>query len=275
MFGLETIIGGSIIPAAMNLLGGSQAAKEARETSDQNVFLQKEFAQHGVRWRVEDAKAAGLHPLFALGAQGAQYSPSAVVGASPMGTAISQAGQSLGRAVQAQETDAQREAVRLNLALLEQRLATDYAQEMSIWSQIALREQGAMQSSPFPSDVVVGAYAPRGRIEEHALFEDAVQLQPDQVSSRNSAFPEQTAGRDHSAWREFNMGGFRILLPATGQGGIPEEIDIAMLPFILAANRRRYGERWSGDALRYLTWAKSPDDYDNRRGPSVKGLIRY
>ena len=37
---------------------------------------QKEFAKHGIRWRVEDAKAAGLHPLAALGAVGASFTPS-------------------------------------------------------------------------------------------------------------------------------------------------------------------------------------------------------
>lgn len=255
------------------------ANNQSRAQFEQNVALQKEFAQHGIRWRVEDAKEAGLHPLFALGAQGASYTPSSSpihIPGDAMGAAVASAGQQLSRAVMAQETDAQREAVQLNLDIMRQRLATDFAQEQSIWSQMALREQAAMNSSPFPNDVVVGAYAPRGRIEEHALYQDAVQLKPDEMSSRNPSFPEQTAGRDHSAWREFTMGGrFKILLPATGQGGIPEEIDVAMLPFILAANRRRYGERWSGDALRYLVWAKSPDDYENRRGPSVTGKIRY
>jgi len=56
------------------------AAREARELElamhNQNIQLQKDFAQHGIRWRVEDAKAAGIHPLAAVGAAGASYSPS-------------------------------------------------------------------------------------------------------------------------------------------------------------------------------------------------------
>ena len=43
-----------------------------------NYAHQKEFAQNGIRWKVEDAKAAGIHPLFALGAQGATFSPISV-----------------------------------------------------------------------------------------------------------------------------------------------------------------------------------------------------
>lgn len=48
----------------------------SREASEKNAALQREFAQHGVRWKVEDAVAAGLHPLAALGATGASASPS-------------------------------------------------------------------------------------------------------------------------------------------------------------------------------------------------------
>lgn len=56
-----------------------QAAKEARDANnanvERNIALQKEFAQHGIRWRVADAVAAGIHPLAALGASGASFSP--------------------------------------------------------------------------------------------------------------------------------------------------------------------------------------------------------
>lgn len=41
----------------------------------EDIALQREFAQNGIRWRVDDAKAAGLHPLAALGASSASYSP--------------------------------------------------------------------------------------------------------------------------------------------------------------------------------------------------------
>jgi len=54
-----------------------------RETNAANEALQREFAKSGIRWKVEDARAAGIHPLFAVGAGGASFSPSSVVGASP------------------------------------------------------------------------------------------------------------------------------------------------------------------------------------------------
>lgn len=44
----------------------------------ENVAVQKEFAQQGIRWRVEDAIAAGIHPLAALGANLVHPTPAAV-----------------------------------------------------------------------------------------------------------------------------------------------------------------------------------------------------
>lgn len=37
--------------------------------------IQRDFAQHGVQWRVQDARASGIHPLAALGMQGVSPSP--------------------------------------------------------------------------------------------------------------------------------------------------------------------------------------------------------
>ena len=81
-----------------SLLGGMFARDSAADQMAQNTALQREFAQMGVRWRVADAKAAGVHPVFALGGSGASYSPNPVV---PSDRGISEAGQALGNAVSA------------------------------------------------------------------------------------------------------------------------------------------------------------------------------
>lgn len=43
--------------------------------ANQNIALQREFAKNGVRWKIADGVAAGIHPLYAVGAQGASFSP--------------------------------------------------------------------------------------------------------------------------------------------------------------------------------------------------------
>jgi hypothetical protein len=95
-------------------------AREANAINQKNAeadrALQREFAQYGVRWKVEDAKAAGLHPLAALGASTSSPSPSYVGASFPTTTpapstdyGLSAFGQSLDRAISSKMTWAERQ----------------------------------------------------------------------------------------------------------------------------------------------------------------------
>lgn len=68
--------------AAMGLqVWGDIENRRAQERINRrNEALQREFAQNGVRWRVADARAAGIHPLAALGMSPTQAQPTAVSG---------------------------------------------------------------------------------------------------------------------------------------------------------------------------------------------------
>ena len=68
----------SFISGAFGIAGNSLGNSAARKAAAQQAALQKEFAQNGIRWKVADAKAAGLHPLAALGAQTTSYQPVSV-----------------------------------------------------------------------------------------------------------------------------------------------------------------------------------------------------
>lgn len=105
-------IAGAIGSVAGGILGlGSSAASQAsaERLNSLNYQHQKEFAQNGIRWKVADAKAAGLHPLAALGAQTASYTPAGAIGDSPDWSFLSDAGQSIGRAIDAKRTQQERE----------------------------------------------------------------------------------------------------------------------------------------------------------------------
>lgn len=107
----------------------------SREQFQRNVDLQREFATTGLRMKVADAMAAGLHPLYALGG-GSTFSPvSASVGAGSYGggpsmtpavaarvgsaeglaRGIGAAGQDIGRAVAATQTADERLATNMTL----------------------------------------------------------------------------------------------------------------------------------------------------------------
>lgn len=89
---------GDLIAAGARLFGGHMADQAAKETNAANLASQKEFAQSGIQWRVADAKAAGIHPLYALGAQTPTYTPTTIVGDN-MGRALADSGQDISRAV--------------------------------------------------------------------------------------------------------------------------------------------------------------------------------
>lgn len=121
------------VNAIGNMIGGHQQNIAARHAADatnaandeiarRNEALQREFAQNGIRWRVEDAKAAGLHPLAALGAQTSSFSPIQVgsVTSTPDVTApyraLGEMGQDISRAMASTQTQVEREMAQLQVA---------------------------------------------------------------------------------------------------------------------------------------------------------------
>lgn len=91
-------IAGAAISGGLGIAGGMMNATASKTIAREQMKQQKEFAQNGIQWRVEDAKKAGLHPLYAIGAQGATYTPVSQ-DSSSMGNAVADAGAYLGKAV--------------------------------------------------------------------------------------------------------------------------------------------------------------------------------
>lgn len=88
---------GNLISAGASLLGGILGKNSAEKQAAKQAALQKQFAQEGIQWKVADAQKAGVHPLYALGASTHSYSPIAIN--DPMPSAISEAGNAIGRGV--------------------------------------------------------------------------------------------------------------------------------------------------------------------------------
>lgn len=151
-------------------MANSQFASQLAE-AEKDRQLQQEFAQNGVQWRVNDAKAAGLHPLAALGAQLASSSPislsgsvpsgsvpqgaSASSGVTPMqadlstGQAMSNFGQDLSRAISAVGTEWERQKEVQNAANALS-LENQALQNKLLASQVA-KTRGASIGPPMPS----------------------------------------------------------------------------------------------------------------------------
>lgn len=136
--GDKTMPIGAIVGAGASLLGGLFGSSEKKK----DRAMQKEFAQQGVRWRVEDAKQAGIHPLAALGFNAPSYTPVAV-GDMSLGDGIAQAGQGIGRAIEAKATKAERAMQTQSMALdLERKqIENDILKKQAIGSHLALTQQ--------------------------------------------------------------------------------------------------------------------------------------
>lgn len=89
-----------------------QARKNAADHAARaNYAQQKEFAQSGVQWKVEDAKKAGIHPLAALGVASPSTGGTHEVGGGggyDLGASLSDMGQNIARGVSASSTADQR-----------------------------------------------------------------------------------------------------------------------------------------------------------------------
>lgn len=119
---MNPIVGGALVGGGLgaigDIIGGKMNADALREANEKNRQMQEDFARNGLRWRVEDAKAAGIHPLAALGfSQGA---PSFAYQAGEPGNVASSIGERMGqnisRAMMATQTAEEKQLQQIQLA---------------------------------------------------------------------------------------------------------------------------------------------------------------
>lgn len=167
---------GDILSAGMKLFGYLQdrsASKDAlqlqRETAAKNEALSREFATSGIQMKVKDAEAAGIHPLYALGAS-TSSAPSITVGdvGRPSASdAFGSMGQDLSRAIAASSTESQRdqqhkravqklelENMRLNNDALKQKVVSQMARTGTRSAQVGpgLPDTGPVPESDKPEE---------------------------------------------------------------------------------------------------------------------------
>lgn len=186
---------GDLISAGANLVGGFMKSNQADEDrraqqamAAQNIAAQREFAQHGIRWKVEDAKAAGLHPLAALGAQTSSFSPVSI-GSSGDGGADSfaSAGQDIGRAVKAAQTAQERAARDENTARkldIEKKGLENGILRTELVSKV--RRETAGLGPSFPGGVPIPRPGPARTWSGDAISDDKIEQKP------SSDFPVKT-----------------------------------------------------------------------------------
>lgn len=59
----------------MGILGDVLGFIGSKNNTEAQIENQRAFAQNGIQWKVKDAEKAGIHPLYALGAQTPSFQP--------------------------------------------------------------------------------------------------------------------------------------------------------------------------------------------------------
>lgn len=263
----------AIIAGVAGLAGSALAAKSASDAQDEvnerqaaaldrETALQREFAQHGVRWRVEDAKAAGVHPLYALGGSGASYSPQAVtIGAdNSKAQFLSEAGQHVGRAASAAMGVSELEMRKAQLEVLKAQASKDEALAMAARSEAARAAQGASWSSPIEMgptmDELHGVSVSKVRdvssgISAHSLGFDTVSGAGERGQNPKGHITPDTLMSSKPFWERYSMGPMQMLLPKTSE---PQEVFEDKPSWfwlgVIQANVAEYGAGWLRSARR-------------------------
>lgn len=231
-----------------------------------NAKLQKQFAQMGIRWRVKDAKASGLHPLYALGGQGASFSPSAVaIGANapveqapnfvdPEGQALQNMGQNISRAIQAALDPREREQHAATMAQIAAATQRDSSMASYYDSLAAKNNQEAMAAKPIPFPDYSTSSPISGSVTPLAPYYDETVGAADRVVSSRMNAPHVGAG-EHPFYREFRFSRNRKILLPFNEEGPSESIQSTpawMWPLVIEANREYYGPNFNAELLSSL-----------------------
>ena len=179
------------IGATIDAVHDSRMARKEEKQMEREIARQYEFAQNTIQWKVEDAKAAGVHPLFALGAQ--TQSPTPINTSRGRGTNFARNVPDPGR---------QKGANAIQNAQIE-----------------------SLQASAGKDEAIAGYYnslEAKGLQEQNAGQDVAetgsVEIVPRKITSRDPNSPSFTASIE-PAWRKVEIGGGAyILAPASDEG---------------------------------------------------------
>lgn len=238
------ILGAAGIGAASALGGGLLSSSSNKKAARRAERFNREVLQNAVQWRVADAKRAGVHPLFALGAQVGTSGGNPQFIGEPLGPAIAEAGQDISNALVRQQTGNQRLKDQMDLALAGAQLRETDARTGYIQAQQRALEQ-ANQQSP----AGMGLQSEKLAVEGQAVNPPGVgviDLQASQQTSAKVDDPGSVAG-EHP-WMQLNRYGPLPFYTPRGMGEHPEEL-LSEMSFpaymgLVMFNANKFGKDW-------------------------------
>jgi hypothetical protein len=260
-------------------LAATQANNETQlKIAARNIAHDKEFAQYGVRWRTNDARKAGIHPLAAMGAQISQPNPvSAFTQAAQLQSKeriFSNLGQDISRAAMAAATDQNRYA----RAMKKETLKNAQLKNQALQAEIDLTRSQLGPSIPdarlsgnnSPEVSVAGRNALRGkiRVEPQTVVTHAKRghfSEPTWITKTGYAKTRdgglrpvpasEMKRRIEDSWQQWQADAENVLLPNLGSNGTKP-------PYNPGKGREWY---WRYDDQAWHTRKKQPKSRDKNR----------
>lgn len=281
----------SAVSAGSGIVGPLVGAQENENVRHQNESLyydnwarQKEFAQSGIQWRVADAQAAGLHPLFALGAQVTPGQPVQAFTREPsdVGESLRRGGQDVSQAI-GRLDPAIRDAQQVQIQLAQSQTSKNYAD--AAW---ALANSEAIRRNQGPPSTLADAIAATGSGGDGIITRSA-----QQNLAANQDFVQMAAPKRHSAmlgepgleagtppgFMNIRIPGtsVQLAMPATNDIGetLSEMDNPIALAGLLILNRKVHGPYWLRDFIREVVQDESSYDLDTEPKPGSYGFHKF
>jgi hypothetical protein len=287
---------GSVVGGGLGLIGSANSQANAAAINKFNYEAQKEFAQNSIRWRVADAKAAGLHPLAALGAQASGYTPSAAIGDSPDFGFLSDVGQNIGRAIDAKRTAAERsEREQKQNALFNEELRSRQLQNEETQTRIdSMKWDMAMQAARNAEQSVrtqqqvpsMPSLAPDGSLmpgQSNATSPGGIESKPAEIVVNEPGRPGQERGSiTELGFSRTNDGGYVPVMSNDAKQRYEEDIvgEIGWnvrnrLPTLLDRQDIAPPRSWLSNPNNHWSWSAARGAWYERSGPKPRGLTGW
>lgn len=240
-------VAGSVLNKKSQEKASQQAAEATRDANQANVDFQKEFAQHGISWKVQDAKEAGLHPLFGAGLSGSSFSPSfQTVPTQPASdfSWLAQVGQLLGNFLGGSQGSKQAQVKEAFQGDPSQRVTiTEYPDGTRTIVRPVLGLESQVSGRPLDAPLELVS-APGGTQFVGGIYQKPM---TDPLAKSHVANV-----KDDPFWQRFSFGpNFGVILPKTSE---PQEVfedkPLWFWAMVAKANVREYGPGWLTQARR-------------------------
>lgn len=249
---------GSVLGMGLNLggniAGGLIGRSGSKSIGKANRNFQREVLMNQIKWRVQDAKDAGIHPLYALGSPGISTGPMQIHG-DPLGGALQEAGQDLGRSVERGLSHMLRENRAMERRLMVATEKKDLAQA-GYYDALKRQVEGTAGRTNIIEEPSFGQWDALGGAWKPSAPQGKYEVIPSEKTSPKKGFPELSAGPpDPSLQEVWLQAGVPMMVPKTS-GEAWQEVWSEMNVFdklaVIGHNVRRFGIKWYWDIMRYF-----------------------